>query len=54
MLNNFEDLIQLLGVGRKTVNVVLNVLFGELIVVVDIYIFCVVNCMGLVFGKILD
>lgn len=41
----------LLGVGCKMVNVVFNIVFGELVMVVDIYIFCVVNCIGLVFGK---
>lgn len=41
----------LFGVGCKIVNVVLNVVFGEFIMVVDIYIFCVLNCIGFVLGK---
>lgn len=31
------------GVGCKIVNVVLNIVFGWLIIVVDMYIFCVCN-----------
>lgn len=30
---------------------VLNIVFGYLIIVVDMYIFCVLNCIGFVFGK---
>lgn len=41
----------LLGVGCKMVNVVLNIVFGQLMIVVDMYIFCVVNCIGFVLGK---
>lgn len=35
----------LFGVGCKIVNVVLNIVFGWLIIVVDMYIFCVCNCI---------
>lgn len=41
----------LFGVGCKIVNVVLNIVFGEFIIVVDIYIFWVLNRMCIVLGK---
>lgn len=41
----------LFGVGCKIVNVVLNIVFGWLIIVVDMYIFCVCNWMQFVSGK---
>lgn len=51
VLCDCEVLEVLLGVGCKIVNVVFNIVFGELVMVVDMYIFCVVNCIGLVLGR---
>lgn len=45
---NFEDLIQLPGVGRKTANVVLNCLFQKPTLAVDTHVFRVSNRIGLV------
>jgi endonuclease-3 len=47
-----EALEALPGVGRKTANVVLNVLFGEPTMAVDTHIFRVGNRTGLASGKI--
>ncbi|OIO69565.1 MAG: endonuclease III [Zetaproteobacteria bacterium CG12_big_fil_rev_8_21_14_0_65_55_1124] len=46
-----EALEKLPGVGRKTANVVLNVLFGEPTIAVDTHIFRVGNRTGLAPGK---
>ncbi|MDQ6994124.1 MAG: endonuclease III [Mariprofundaceae bacterium] len=46
-----KELEALPGVGRKTANVVLNVLFGEPTMAVDTHIFRVGNRMGLAAGK---
>ena len=46
-----EDLMKLPGVGRKTANVVLNVVFGQPTMAVDTHIFRVCNRMGLAPGK---
>ena len=46
-----EALEKLPGVGRKTANVVLNVLFGEPTIAVDTHIFRVANRTGLAPGK---
>jgi len=46
-----EALERLPGVGRKTANVVLNVLFGEPTIAVDTHIFRVGNRTGLAPGK---
>jgi len=46
-----EALEALPGVGRKTANVVLNVLFGEPTIAVDTHIFRVGNRTGLAAGK---
>ncbi|HXH71441.1 MAG TPA: endonuclease III [Mariprofundaceae bacterium] len=46
-----ESLEKLPGVGRKTANVVLNVLFGEPTIAVDTHIFRVANRTGLAPGK---
>ena len=46
-----EDLESLPGVGRKTANVVLNVVFGEPTFAVDTHIFRVCNRTGLAPGK---
>jgi endonuclease-3 len=49
--NNFEDLINLPGVGRKTANVVLNVAFNKPTIAVDTHVFRVSNRTGLKKGK---
>jgi endonuclease-3 len=46
-----EELEALPGVGRKTANVVLNVVFGESTIAVDTHIFRVGNRTGLATGK---
>ena len=52
--NTMEELIQLPGVGRKTANVVLNVLFGLPTIAVDTHVFRVSNRLGLSNGKTPD
>ena len=49
--SNFEDLIDLPGVGRKTANVVLNVAYNLPTVAVDTHVFRVSNRTGLTSGK---
>ena len=49
-----EALIKLPGVGRKTANVVLNVVFGQPTMAVDTHIFRVPNRMRLAPGKNVD
>ena len=49
--SNRKDLESLPGVGRKTANVVLNVVFGEPTMAVDTHIFRVGNRTGLAKGK---
>jgi len=49
--NNFDDLINLPGVGRKTANVVLNAAFNKPTVAVDTHVFRVSNRTGLTKGK---
>ncbi|HET9107912.1 MAG TPA: endonuclease III [Steroidobacteraceae bacterium] len=46
-----EALEALPGVGRKTANVVLNIIFGEVEIAVDTHIFRVANRTGLAPGK---
>jgi endonuclease-3 len=48
---NFDDLLALPGVGRKTANVVLNEGFGFSTIAVDTHIFRVSNRTGLASGK---
>ena len=48
---NFDDLLSLPGVGRKTANVVLNEGFGLPTIAVDTHIFRVSNRTGLAPGK---
>ena len=48
---NREALEALPGVGRKTANVVLNIIFGEFEIAVDTHIFRVANRTGLAPGK---
>lgn len=45
---NYDDLISLPGVGRKTANVVLSVGFGEQRIAVDTHVFRVTNRIGFV------
>ena len=49
--NNFEDLMLLPGVGRKTANVVLNEVFNKPTIGVDTHVFRVSNRTGLTVGK---
>lgn len=49
--NNFENLINLPGVGRKTANVVLNIAFNKPTIAVDTHVFRVSNRTGLTNGK---
>ncbi len=46
-----SDLEALPGVGRKTANVILNVVFGEPTIAVDTHVFRVANRTGLARGK---
>jgi endonuclease III len=46
-----ESLEALPGVGRKTANVVLNIIFGEPTIAVDTHLFRLANRMGLAPGK---
>ena len=49
--DNFEELILLPGVGRKTANVVLNEAFNKPTIGVDTHVFRVSNRTGLTTGK---
>lgn len=46
--NTLEELIQLPGVGRKTANVILSVIFNQPAMAVDTHVFRVSNRIGLV------
>ena len=46
----FDDLVKLPGVGRKTANVILNTLFGKPTIAVDTHIFRVGNRLGVAKG----
>lgn len=46
--NDFESLIKLAGVGRKTANVVLNCAFNQLTMGVDTHVFRIANRIGIV------
>ena len=46
-----EELEALPGVGRKTANVVLNIVFGEATIAVDTHLFRLGNRLGLASGK---
>ncbi len=48
---NFDELVQLPGVGRKTANVVLNEAFNKATIAVDTHVFRVSNRTGLANGK---
>ena len=49
--NDYDELVKLPGVGRKTANVVLSVGFGEQRIAVDTHVFRVSNRIGLVHEK---
>ncbi len=49
--DDFDALVKLPGVGRKTANVVLNTLFGRHTIAVDTHIFRVSNRLGIAPGK---
>ena len=49
--DNFDDLINLPGVGRKTANVVLNAAFNKPTIAVDTHVFRLSNRTGLTKGK---
>lgn len=49
--NNFKELIQLPGVGRKTANVILNCLFQKPTIAVDTHVFRVAKRVGLAKGN---
>lgn len=49
--DNFDDLISLAGVGRKTANVVLNTAFNQPTMAVDTHIFRLANRIPLAKGK---
>ncbi len=48
---DFDALVALPGVGRKTANVILNTLFGHEAIAVDTHIFRVSNRLGIAKGK---
>ncbi len=45
--SNIDDLLTIPGVGRKTANVILSVVFGEAAMAVDTHVFRVSNRLGL-------
>lgn len=49
--DNFEDLVKLPGIGRKTANVILNCAFGHKTIAVDTHVFRVANRIGLANAK---
>ena len=49
--DNREDLMQLPGVGRKTANVMLNVVFGQPVMPVDTHLLRICPIMGLAEGN---
>lgn len=49
--DNFDELIKLPGVGRKTANVILNCLFGQPTMAVDTHVFRVSHRLGLAKGN---
>lgn len=49
--DNFDDLCQLPGVGRKSANVILNCLYGKDTIAVDTHVFRVSNRIGLAHAK---
>lgn len=52
--DTMEDLTSLAGVGRKTANVVLNIVFGHPTIAVDTHVFRVSNRTGLAIGDTVE
>lgn len=52
--NNMDDLVSLAGVGRKTANVVLNIIFGQPTIAVDTHVFRVSNRLGIAKGDTVE
>lgn len=52
--DNMDDLISLAGVGRKTANVVLNIIFGHPTIAVDTHVFRVSNRLGIAKGDTVE
>ncbi|MDR3078823.1 MAG: endonuclease III [Rickettsiales bacterium] len=48
---NMTDLLSLAGVGRKTANIILNIVFGMATIAVDTHVFRVSNRLGIVKAK---
>tara|TARA_B110000503_G_scaffold143237_1_gene243435 strand:+ start:732 stop:1358 length:627 start_codon:yes stop_codon:yes gene_type:complete len=49
--SEFEQLIELPGIGRKTANVILNCAFGKLTIAVDTHVYRVAHRVGFSAGK---
>lgn len=49
--DNMEDLTSLDGVGRKTANIILNIVFNKLAIAVDTHVFRVSNRLGITNAK---
>lgn len=45
--DNLEDLTSLAGVGRKTANIILNIVYNQIAIAVDTHVFRVSNRIGL-------
>jgi endonuclease-3 len=52
--DNFEQLIELPGVGRKTANVMMNCAFGKPAIAVDTHVFRVSKRLGLAYSNNVD
>lgn len=52
--DNFDALVSLAGVGRKTANVILNIAFGHPTIAVDTHVFRVSNRLGIAKGDTVD
>ena len=52
--STMDELTSLPGVGRKTANVILGLVFGKAAIAVDTHVFRVANRMGLANGKTLE
>lgn len=51
---NFDDLVSLAGVGRKTANVILNTLYHQPTIAVDTHVFRVANRLKIAPGKTVE
>ena len=45
--SSIDELVKIPGVGRKTANVILSVVFNQAAMAVDTHVFCVSNRIGL-------